>query len=84
MAKIPGKIILKRPLLAILRPITSGVLCRDNHPIPISALLHPFANQPFRVFGVISVGSIDEVAAYGEIGVEQDEGIFILTKDLAP
>lgn len=75
---------LKWLFLAIVSPIPSRVLRRDDHLIPVPTLLHPFANEPLRVFGIIRVGRIDEITSEGEVGVEKGEWVFILAEQLAP
>jgi hypothetical protein len=52
--------------------------------IPISTLLHPFADKPFRILGVIDVRCIYKVTAEREINVEEFVRIFIFAKNLAP
>src|SRR5277367_6884032 len=48
---IPCIVTLQWLLFPIVCPIPSCVFCCNDHLIPVSTLLHPFPNKPFRVLG---------------------------------
>jgi hypothetical protein len=47
----------------LLELIWLGIICRNDHLLPMASLLQPFANLLLALASLIGVGSIDEVAA---------------------
>lgn len=84
LRRIACKITLQRLILPVVPPVSSRVLRRHDHLIPIPAFLHPLADKALRVLRIIHVGGVDEVASEREVGVHQGERVLILPEYLAP
>lgn len=65
-------------LAGLVHAVGRGILGREDDLVAHIARLHPFAQPLFRVFVLVVVGSIDEVATVLVEGVEDlKRGLFV-------
>lgn len=84
LCRIPCVVALHRQSIPVVKLVSRRILCCDDHLISHVALGHPYSDYFLTILGIVRIGSVDEVAAKVEKGIEQLEGFFIFAEDRTP